>query len=192
MTAFITDYSRTLAADEEVLIHCAGATAVRCLEGEDSFDIRPDDKNPVAMELGIGFTYKKPFNSLRIKNGATAQTIKLAIGDGTIHDNRMVGQLNITGGIKAAANPTVSYGAVSGGVGSTATLIQSANANRSSCLVQNLGAASIYIGSDNSVTVSNGIEIPAGGNMEIKHTADIYGVCASGSQAARYMEESTS
>ncbi|MEW8131482.1 MAG: hypothetical protein AB2758_20710 [Candidatus Thiodiazotropha endolucinida] len=190
MTAFITDYSRTLAADEEVLIHCAGATAVRCLEGEDSFDIRPDDKNPVAMELGIGFTYKKPFNSLRIKNGATAQTIKLAIGDGTIHDNRMVGQLNITGGIKSAANPTVSYGAVS--VGSTATLIQAANANRSSCLVQNLGAAPIYIGSDSSVTVSNGIEIPVGGSMEVKHIRTVYGICASGTQDTRYMEESTS
>lgn len=190
MTANITDYTRSLEADEEVLISCAGATAVRCLEGDDTFVIRPDDKNPVAMELGIGFTYKKPFDSLRIKNGATAQTVKLAIGDGIIHDNRMVGQLNITGGIKAAANPNVSYGNVS--VGNTATLIQAANANRSSCLVQNLGAAPIYIGSTNSVTVSNGIEIPVGGSMEVKHTGTIYGICASGTQDTRYMEESTS
>ncbi|MCU7841823.1 MAG: hypothetical protein KZQ94_20915 [Candidatus Thiodiazotropha sp. (ex Troendleina suluensis)] len=186
MSAFITDYSRTLAANESVLINCAGATSIRCLEGSAAFEIKPDDRNPVSMELGIGFKYRQSFDSLRIVNGATAQTIKLAIGDGDIEDNRMVGTVDISGGIVIAGSDAGGYGNVT--VGVAASLVLAESSVRGSVLVQNLGGAEIYLGIDNSVTVSNGIKVDGnGGTMVLPMKTDIYAISAVAGQDVRYL-----
>jgi hypothetical protein len=187
MTAFITDYSRTLQANEEVLISCAGATSVRCLAGDAGFTIKPDDKNPVSMELGIGFTYKKSFDSIRIKNGSTAQTIKLAIGDGVIEDNRLVGQVDISGGLRQAANRTTSYGNAI--VGIAALNVVAANTSRSTVLIQNLGPGLLYHGTDNTVTTVTGIQIPVGSAVPFTHDDDVYLIADTAGTDVRYLEE---
>lgn len=44
-------------------------------------------------------------------------------------------------------------------------------ANRVKMLIQNLGNKEIFIGSDNTVTTSNGVKIPAGGSGEFMFSA---------------------
>jgi len=87
---------------------------------------------------------------------------------------------------KKTLGSSFTHGAVT--VGTTATLIKSANANRRSLLIQNLGEGNIFIGGS-TVTTGNGIKISAGGSIVIDNTtAAIYGIAAA-AQDVRYFEE---
>lgn len=63
-------------------------------------------------------------------------------------------------------------------------------ANRKRILIQNLGTKKIYIGKDNTVTTSNGIELFAGASMELDIGAgvNVHAISSSGTQDVRVME----
>lgn len=77
-------------------------------------------------------------------------------------------------------------------VGTGATLILAANANRLSFNITNSGTVRIYLGLDNTVgNADNGKHggwIDPGDVFSESYTGDIYGRVASGSGAANYME----
>lgn len=108
------------------------------------------------------------------------------IGDGT--DFLAVnadGSINIA----QAAATSAAYGAQS--VTTTATKIIATNlTNRRKVIVQNLGAKDMYFGHNNSVTTANGIRVSAGSSAELEFGAslDLYGITASGTADARYLE----
>ncbi|MEW8346760.1 MAG: hypothetical protein AB2687_00485 [Candidatus Thiodiazotropha taylori] len=185
------DFTRTLAADQEIILDCAESNRFQILAGSAEFWVKPDGRGRIKTELGLGQKIKRGFDKLWLQNGSTAQTISIKIGDDEIIDNRMVGTVDISGGIKFASNPTVSHGAVS--VTTTATLIQAENLTRASCMVQNLGGSAIYIGNSNGVTDANGIEIAAGGHLKVTFTDPIYAIAKTGGPYdVRYLEESVS
>jgi hypothetical protein len=72
---------------------------------------------------------------------------------------------------------------------STAALIIAANLTRSSCLIT--PTADIYIGNA-TVTASSGLLLKANVTYPIETTAAIYGITASGSATATYLDESGS
>lgn len=86
----------------------------------------------------------------------------------------------------AGANNTVT-------VGTTAQLILAAAAGRLSLLIQNLGAADIYIGNSNAVTTGNGVKVPASGGVfavnQMDGTAPLawYGISGSAGNDVRYI-----
>ncbi len=67
-------------------------------------------------------------------------------------------------------------------VTSTVSVIAS-KANRTTCVIQNNGSESIYIGFDDQLTLTNGFCIKAGDIWEIPspHTLEVYARSASGS-----------
>lgn len=83
---------------------------------------------------------------------------------------------------------TMAHAAVS--VGNTATdLVGSDLANRKRILVQNLGTKKIYVG-NSGVTTANGIEVFAGGSIEldIGPGIDLYAISGTAGQDVRVME----
>jgi hypothetical protein len=67
-------------------------------------------------------------------------------------------------------------------VGTTPTAIPAA----SNSLVQNLGAAPVYLG-DASVTTTNGFALPSKYAVSVKNGAGLYGVVATGSADVRVL-----
>ena len=187
-SAAFSHFSRSLSANESIVVNAVGS-AFRCTSGSAVFDVEPNEGNRVQVQAGIGFSGSRQYSAWRITNGATSQTIEFYIGDGEILDNRLVGAISITGGLKQAGNPSATYAAVS--VGVTATVIKAANTDRSSILIQNLGSVDVYIGSDASVTSSNGIKIAAGASATLATQTAIYGIAGSAAQDVRYFEEGT-
>lgn len=77
-------------------------------------------------------------------------------------------------------------------VGTGATLILAANSQRKSALIGNnnaTGGATLFLGRDATVTVSNGYPLAAGASFTDASTKDAwYGIVASGSCDARVLE----
>ncbi|MEW8411355.1 MAG: hypothetical protein AB2696_21185 [Candidatus Thiodiazotropha sp.] len=184
------DFDQTLAANEQKTVPCPGSAKIQVIVGSAIFWVQPDGRGNIPLELGLGQRIKGGFDRLRIVNGDTAQRIALKITDGDVTDNRLVGQVDITGGIRIGGYTGGSFGAVT--VDSTATLIKAANSARGKLTIQAPSSADIYIGLDNSVTVSNGIRIPAGGSVPVENTAAIYGIAATDGQDVRWWEDLTS
>lgn len=108
------------------------------------------------------------------------------IGDGTdflaINTD---GSINTTQASASAA----ARGATS--VTTTATKIIATNlAGRRKVIVQNMGNKDMFFGHNNSVTTANGLRVSAGSSIEIEFgsTLDLYGITASGTADARYLE----
>lgn len=80
------------------------------------------------------------------------------------------------------------YAAVS--IGTTAAVVKAAFFRRESILIVNNHASQIlYLGSDSSVTTSNGIPVAAGGSVRLRTKSDVYGIASGASTDVRYFEE---
>jgi hypothetical protein len=78
-------------------------------------------------------------------------------------------------------------------VGTTATLLVGANADRANLTVRNIGAADCYVGSSSAVTTSTGFLLTSAGKdaLDIKWTGPVYGIVAAGTTTVAYVEESS-
>lgn len=74
-------------------------------------------------------------------------------------------------------------------VGVAATLIVAASGTRQSLILQNLGAADVYIGGS-AVTTANGLKLASGASLTIDGTtAAVYGISGTAGQDVRYLQE---
>lgn len=86
---------------------------------------------------------------------------------------------------KNTTDTSAVYGNVA--VAVTATLIRAANTTRSNIHIRNNGAATVFLGTDTSVTTANGYALPAGGEFTDEWwPGAIYGIVASGTVDVRY------
>lgn len=164
------------------------ATHVRCTQGNYPFEIRCYWESQLVFVastmqagLSVGPIYQRPaytpntpdadanqpignthvyqrFNRVEVVNGSVAQTIELFIGDGEVDDNRLVGTVNITGGILSrpiGADTVDSAGVTTlaaSGAG-TDTIIKAATSQGVEILIQNLGSVPVLI-AQSSTTVT--------------------------------------
>lgn len=145
--------------------------------------------NGVSTEMisGLGVMLET-FTGFSIRS-ATAQTITVAVSPYLIDDNRLAGEINVTGSLstKEAPAASASFGAVA--VGIAATQIVAANTSRRSVLVQNKGAASVYVGPANTVTTATGIEVASGGSLTFTCASALFGISGTAGQDVRYLDE---
>lgn len=181
------DFDQTLAANEQMSVPCGESSHIQVIAGSARFWVKPDGRGNIPLELGLGQTIKRGFKTLRVVNGDTEQRIALKITDGDVTDNRLVGQVDISGGLRQAANRTTSYG--NAVVGLAASNVVAANTSRANVLIQNLGPGIIYQGTDNAVTTANGIQIPVGGAITVTHDDDVYLISDTANTDVRYQEE---
>jgi hypothetical protein len=91
--------------------------------------------------------------------------------------------------VNDSANSAASYGALSI-TNTAAEFLGSPLSGRKLLLLQNLGSQDVYIGFNNSVTSSNGIQLPKFSSIELPFgdNLDIYMVTAAGTANVRYAE----
>lgn len=189
MNYFLGFYGKEFQPGERLSIAVVG-DHIRGVAGSYPYEIELGASSPSKFETGIAYgTRGDLFESVVITNTAdVAQYIEVAVAVGEIKDNRLVGQVDISGGIRSAANRAAEYGAIT--VGTTPKLIKVSNSNRGKLLLQNLGSNALYIGTDNTVTTSTGLKIGPGGSGELTFVSDVYGVADVGTVDTRYIEES--
>jgi len=171
----------------------AVGTFVRCLKSTYPFtlEVQGDGGIPLAVfdgfELGLQFEIPAQGKRFAVKNSTSAseataaQEIIIAIHDGRIDDNRLVGTVNITGGIASKTyapdliNTAAAVTATTGGVSCCTAATQIGT-----LLIQNLGAVAVYVGPTASLTTANGIQLDpspgggvAGGFIELQTAAAI-------------------
>ena len=181
-------YNNTIAAGASVTIHARGRF-VRGISADSRYSIQIDGGAATPFETGIAFETPAEFQQIRITNTAAAsQAIEVAISERAVFDNRLVGNVDISGGIRAAANRESSYGNAT--IGAAAAVIVAANASRGEVLVQNVHATNtLYIGTDNAVTVANGLKVGPGGSISLTVDDDVYGIADAAGTDVRYLDE---
>jgi hypothetical protein len=151
------------------------ATFVRCLAGNASFRLQGYWRGELLLDFdgmmaglavgeisrensGIGDHDLAQFDTFTITNGATAQTITLIYGDGNVEDNRLVGTVNITGGIlsKPLGADTFNSGAnVSVTTGSSAT-VHTGVSQGALVVIQNIGPSDVMLSGNNTMALGGG------------------------------------
>lgn len=165
-------------------------------------DIRDLDHASDSVKVGDGtdFLEINADGSLNATVSATDLDIRdlshaqdsVKIGDGT--DFLAVnadGSINVMGALTVSPDSFSTWKTTNQAVTTSASqLAATPLAGRDSIIIQNVGAVSVYVGPDNSVTSSNGLEIPGKSSQEIAlgDDADLWAITASGSSNVRLAE----
>jgi len=80
---------------------------------------------------------------------------------------------------------TMNYAAVT--VGTSATVIKAANADRKVILINNNSTQNMWIG-DSGVTIADGQKLKVGESIKLYTQSAIYGIAASSADDSRYLE----
>lgn len=183
----VSTYTYTIGAGKSKKIASRGRF-VRGMASELPYELRLDDSAPSKFQTGVAFQSPEFFSEVELINTASVeQTIEIIISDGVVDDARLVGQIDISGGIRFAGNTAAGYGAID--VTTAATLVRPDNSKRASVVIQNTGASKIYVGSDAAVTTANGLQIDPGGMVSITTQSAVYAVSETGTNNVRWLEE---
>ncbi len=95
-------------------------------------------------------------------------------------------KISFSGAIATRGGTSRAHGAAD--VGTAAVQLLGANADRTAWIVNNNGDDTIYIGADNSVTVYNGLPVPAGGTFGDNDQGAVWAVSGTAGQDVRFYE----
>ena len=178
------EYSFT--ANQRIAINATG-NIIFCDQGSEVFDVEPDQLEKIELQAGLGLTFENEFKKIVITNGATAQTIKVYIGDGSILNSRAYGNLTVK---QAGANTLTDVADQS--IGATVTDTIAANADRARIMIQadlsNHATSFLRVGPNAAAT--RGIVLIPGASYWFNTTDEIKVYSPVASQTYRYIEES--
>jgi hypothetical protein len=136
----------------------ARGSFVRGISGSKRYQIQIDDGPATEFETGLAFHPREPFSSIRVTNtAAVTQIIEIAISEGQLDDNRMVGKMDLNGAIGILTTAAFSHTThpVQTLADTTPTEVLPANSDRR--------AATVWISEDCYIDDAvNGVLIPAG------------------------------
>lgn len=93
-------FKRTLQPGTETVINHTGRF-IRGIGGASRYQIAIDQGQKTDFETGIAYESPRPFSQVTLRNtSAEQQVIEIAIADGFVADNRMVGRMDVDGFIK--------------------------------------------------------------------------------------------
>jgi len=153
---------------------------IRGLAAKERYQLQFDDGPATQFETGIAYESTQPFQQVRITNTATIeQVIEVAIAEGYVDDNRLVGQMDLNGTIGILSTAAVSHTTHPVQTIAAATQVLPFNDQRRSALVQCSGEVFI----DDSI---NGIKatlfeweaqtaltlVPVSGSVEVRILED--------------------
>lgn len=121
-------------------------------------------------------------------NSITVDAVNLDIRDLVFATDKVDVSGSVVSSTPAGASASA-YGATS--VTTTATdLIATDLSGRVQVMLQNVGSKDVYVGSNSSVTTSNGILLAPGSSMvlDADDTINVHGITASGTASVRYFE----
>lgn len=176
-------YRLDLSAGDTVQIEAVGR-CVRGISGSARYELALDGAAPTQFETGIAYESPRQFSKVTLSSSVD-QVVEVAISAGAVSDNRMVGRVDITGGIDSNILTPASIATGSASVAVTASQLVPANDDRASLLIVPVGGK-IYVG-DAGVTVSTGI--PVTGSFTLQSRAALHAVSEFGPVDVRWMEE---
>lgn len=169
-------------------LHVSGSY-IRLLSASGPLKVSADGGNKFDFELGIGVRFPERFRFLSIES-ATNQTVRLAVSDAGVDDSRLVGSVDITGGLDTKEVMPTNLTAAAVTVGTSAVVVAAANVDRRSVLIVNNAANVIYVGPA-GVTTATGVPVAAGGGaLTLNTTAAIYAIAGSAGNNVRVLQES--
>jgi len=186
MQPTVTSITLALKANEEYSFSST-VNFIYCRSGSSTFSLSADTANPVTFEAGVGIESETDINNIRLTNGAIAQTIVLVFGKGKYVDNRLVGNLALSGGLRTQA-ATSSNMNLNATPTTTASQIYAANSGRGRLIIQNIGANDVYVGAS-GVTVGTGWKIPVNNAFSFSAGSALFAITASGTTDLRMIEE---
>jgi len=136
----------------------AAGSFIRGISGKERYQIQLDDGPATSFETGLAYQPIQPFSSIRVTNSAELpQIIEIAIAEGQLDDNRLVGQMDLNGaiGILTTAAKSHTTHPVKTLVNTVATQVLPENADRRTAMVTI--EKGCYV--DNA---TDGVLIPAG------------------------------
>lgn len=160
---------------------------MRILQGAAPVKVQVDNGSQFDLELGVGAEFPDPFTTVQLTSD-TAQTIKLAVSDLRVDDNRLVGVVDIQGGLDTKEVEASTNAASAVTVGTSAVQISAANASRKSIIVQAIGG-DIFIGGANTVTTATGLKVAQGGSFESRTQGAIWARAATAGLDVRVWQE---
>lgn len=182
----------TVAAGEQKTINVTGSY-LSCYAASDDFRIAFDDG--VQSDFFGGAEVLLPghqekdrpetFTKVTIINpNAGTLTVSLAVSFGEFRDRRLTAIGSIATLAKKSPADTLDLDATT--VAAAATQILTGHADNAAVIVTNIGANTVYIGSDNTVTTGDGHPLAAGATLTLEdYTGDLYGIVAAGTEAVR-------
>lgn len=136
----------------------ASGSFIRGMSGGSRYQIQIDDGPATEFETGLAFQPSSPFSAVRVINTASnGQTIAIAISEGQLDDNRLVGQMDLNGaiGILTTAARTHETRPVQTLADATPTEVLPANTDRRQ--------ATVSISEDCYIDdAANGVLVPSG------------------------------
>jgi hypothetical protein len=153
----------------------ARGSFVRGISGSERYQLQIDDGPATEFETGLAFHPREPFASIRVTNtAAVTQIIEIAISEGQLDDNRLVGQMDVNGILSVVNSGGASWNQRSVTIAAgTASEILSNSIERISGTIQ--PADDMYIGADATVSETNGVLITGGQVVNIENTAALWG-----------------
>lgn len=189
-------YSVALVAGVDYMLNTGPATTVYCTMSTAAFTIAPDNRDVCDIEQGVGFRYlqddinkdqDETFTKLRLRS-ATTQNVVLYVGSGIIDDNRLIGNVDISGGIRIQAYSGMAIGEHAVGTTIT-TLVSSAAGIRRKLTVKNIGSATVWLCSNSGQTPANGFPIEPGESIVMETNFIVRIISAVAGQLVRYIIE---
>lgn len=154
---------------------------IRGLGAKERYQLQFDDGPATEFETGIAYEATEPFQQVRITNtAAVEQIIEVAIADGFVDDNRLVGFIDLNGALQTMPVAAVSHITHPVQTIADATQVLPFNDKRRSALVQCSGEVFI----DESI---NGIKATS---FEWEAQTALTLVPVSGSVEVRILEDS--
>lgn len=191
-------FTRTIAAGAREVFSATG-TFIRIMSGAETMlaTIEPAPglsgdagQNPVQeleLELGIGFVSPFPFSSVTLYNPtASPVNVRLSVVYGTILDNRVVGQVLITGGIQDKGANGITYKGTTLSAGVDAEIAVS-NSNGREVIIRT-ALADLFVGEE-GVTAATGIPIVPNQNNVLSFNGSLWGISTTGGDVKTWMME---
>jgi hypothetical protein len=153
---------------------------IRGLSAKQRYQLQFDDGPSTQFETGIAYESTEPFQQVRINNTADVeQVIEVAIADGYVDDNRLVGQMDLNGTIGILSTAAVSHTTHPIQTIAAATEVLPFNDQRRSALVQCSGE--VFIDNSANGIKANSFEweaqtalilVPVSGSVEVRILED--------------------
>lgn len=171
----VNQHTFTLASGEAHRFATDKMRFFRGLAGDDVYQIKLDNVADFPFQTGLAFKAPEFFDYMTVINtSAATQTITIVVSDGELQDNRLVGQIDITGGIRLAGNSGAAHATISLVDSATKSII-AANTSRGSLTLYNAGTGTMHINTTGIDIYNTGLPIGPGGSLVITSQLEIFG-----------------
>lgn len=159
-----------------------------CLEADAAFQVQFDNGEISDFEAGLTYDGPGRFNQVRlIETSGSDNTIKVAIGDGSVKDSRQ--SISTTVATQETNPDTFTASTATSCTNSAVTALAAANTKRVSAVLVNDGAGRVYVSGNAAAAAGEGLPLDPLATMVLDTAAALYARNDAGSAVPVYVAE---